>query len=243
MAANHSSYVNMASTSGSRCIHADGCAAARGAEPLQAISALAPRAGMSAHRDWSTLRAKMRSEVQIFTFKEGLLARLAHDLRLSARVFEITLQQGQISGHFAADSLQVDGVAFGERVDADALSAQDKQKIRHTIQTEILDSARHPRIEVSGTLKQANGRYVVAAKLRLRGVERAIEVPVALLDDKLTAQVSFAPSIFGIAPYKALAGAIRLKDLVLVRVSAPANGATLDALATSAEPHRFTPDA
>jgi hypothetical protein len=197
---------------------------------------------MSAHRDWSTLGANMRTEVQIFTFKEGLLARLAHDLRLSVRAFEITLQQGQLSGHFAADSLEVDGVAFGERIDPSALSAQDKQKIQHTIQTEILASAQHPRIEVSGTLKQANGRSFVAAKLRLRGVERAIEIPIALADDKLTAQVSFAPSEFGIAPYKALAGAIRLKDLVLVRVSAVANGTTIDALAASSEPHTFTPN-
>jgi hypothetical protein len=198
---------------------------------------------MFARRDWSTLTGSMPTQVQIFTYKEGLLARLAHDLRLSASAFEITLQQGKISAHFAADSLEVDGVAFGERIDPGALSAQDKQKIQHTIQTEILDSAHHPRIEVSGTLKQAHGRSFVEAKLRLRGVERPVEVPIALADGRLTAEVSFAPSAFGIAPYKALAGAIRLKDLVLVRVTAVASVATLEALAASIEPCVFTPGA
>ena len=180
----------------------------------------------------------MRTELQIFTFKDGVLARLAHDLRLSASAFEITLHHGTISAFFLADSLEVDGVAHGEQVDPGALSTHDKQKIQHTIQAEVLDSGRHPRIEVSGTLKQAQGRHFVEAELRLRGVQRSIEIPVTLADGKLTAECAFAPSAFGIAPYKALAGAIRLKDRVLVRVTIVAD---IDALAASHEPVVFAP--
>jgi hypothetical protein len=180
----------------------------------------------------------MPTQVQIFTFKDGVLARLAHDLRLSARAFEITLHRGKISAYFLANSLEVDGVAHGEHVDPSALSTHDKQKIQNTIQVDILDSAHHPRIELSGTLNQTQGRDFVEAELRLRGIQRSIEIPVVLADDKLTAECSFAPSLFGIAPYKALAGAIRLKDRVLVRVTTVANLATL---AASLEPVVFTP--
>jgi polyisoprenoid-binding protein YceI len=180
----------------------------------------------------------MHTLVQIFTFKDGVLARLAHDLRLSASAFEITLHQGKISAYFLANSLEVDGVAHGEHVDPGALSVHDKQKIQHTIQADILDSARHPRIEVSGTLNQAQGRHFVEAELRLRGIQRPLEIPIMFADGKLTAECSFAPSAFGIAPYKALAGAIRLKDRVLVRVTSVANVAALTA---SQEPVVFTP--
>jgi hypothetical protein len=189
-------------------------------------------------RNRSTLLRSMHTLVQIFTFKDGVLARLAHDLRLSARAFEISLHQGKVSAYFLANSLEVDGVAHGEQVDPGALSAHDKQKIQHTIQTEILDSAHHPRIEVSGTLNQAQGRHSVEAELRLRGIQRSIDIAVVLADGKLTAECSFAPSAFGIAPYKALAGAIRLKDRVLVRVTTVASVAALDA---SHEPLVFKP--
>jgi hypothetical protein len=179
----------------------------------------------------------MRTQVQIFTFKDGVLARLAHDLRLSVSAFEITLQQGKISAYFLAESLVVDGVAHGEHVDPGALSTRDKQKIQHTIQAEILDSAHHPRVEVTGTLQQTPGHHIVEAELRLRGIQRSIEIPVVLTDGKLTAECSFAPAAFGIAPYRALAGAIRLKDRVLVRVTAVADSAAL----TASEPVVFTP--
>jgi hypothetical protein len=183
----------------------------------------------------------MRTDVQIFKFKAGLLARLAHDLRLRVTAFEITLRDRQVDAWFDATSLQVEGVAHGEQVDSDGLSAQDKQKIQQTIRDEILDSRRFPRVELTGTLNLTRRPTVIDAKLRLCGVEHPIEVPVEFQAGKLSAQASFAPSAFGIVPYKALAGAIRLQDRVVVRVATLTNCDSLEAFVSAPEARTFSP--
>ena len=180
-------------------------------------------------------------QLQVFTFKDGLLARLAHDLRLSVGRFELILQKGQLQGWFDPNSLTVDGVAHGDRVDAAALSNEDKQKIHQTIVRELLETSRHPRIELEGKLGQVDGQFLLDAKLRLRGVDRTLQIPLRLTALGMTAEVEFAPSQFGIPPYKALGGAIRLQDRVLVRVHVLAERDKLASLVSSGEPYTFQP--
>ena len=179
--------------------------------------------------------------LQVFTFKDGLLARLAHDLRISVGRFEVTLEQGRLRGWFDSSSLTVDGVAHGDRVDANVLSADDKLKIQQTIARDLLEVERHPRIELEGKLGQADGQFMLDAKLRVRGVERSLQIPLRLTALGMTAEIEFAPSQFGIAPFKAFGGAIRLQDRVLIRVHVLAERDKLASLASSAEPYTFHP--
>jgi len=179
--------------------------------------------------------------LQVFTFRDGLLARLAHDLRLSVGRFELTLERGRLQGWFDPSSLTVDGVAHGDRVDAAALSAEDKLKIQQTIARELLETSRHPRIELEGKLGQVDGQFVLDAKLRMHGVDRTLQIPLRLTALGMTAEIEFAPSLFGIPPYKAFGGAIRLQDRVLVRVHVLAERDKLAALASSREPYTFQP--
>jgi hypothetical protein len=183
----------------------------------------------------------MQARVQVFTFKQGLLARLAHDLRLSVAAFEIRLDHGQIHATFEADSLRVDGVSHGERVDRDALSGADKAKIEATIRSELLRSAEHPRIELNGTLKRDGEAFAVDAELHLRGQRQGLRVPVRVDRERVFAEVELTPSRFGIAPYKALAGAIRLQDRVVVRIELLEQLAKLDVLASSDKTSVFEP--
>lgn len=179
--------------------------------------------------------------LQVFTFKDGLLARLAHDLRLSVGRFEVVLERGRLQGWFDPTSLSVDGVAHGDRVDGAALSADDKQKIQQTIARDLLETARHPRIELEGKLGQADGQFILDAKLRVRGVERTLQIPLRLTALGMTAEIEFAPSQFGIAPYRAFGGAIRLQDRVLIRVHVLAERDKLVSLVSSETPFTFQP--
>ena len=162
----------------------------------------------------------MRAAAFVFTFKEGLFARLAHDLRLTVQSFEITVQSGAVRAWFDASSLSVDGVAHGERVDPDGLSPEDKRKILDTIARDVLQSATHPRIELDGKLVQTGQQTIMDGKLRLHGVERPVRIPVDASAQQLSAEFAFSPASFGIRPYKALGGVIRLQDRVVVRVVA-----------------------
>ena len=55
--------------------------------------------------------------IHVFTFKEGLLSRLAHDLRLSVTHYDIELRAGRVRARFDVASARVDGVVVSDRVD------------------------------------------------------------------------------------------------------------------------------
>lgn len=185
----------------------------------------------------------MHAVIHVFTFREGLLARLAHDLRLRVAAFEITLQRGEVRGVFEAASLRVDGVAEGSRVDPERLSPEDKAKIEQTVRTELLHAASHPRIELRGVIREAGGSSVLEGTLRINGIEQPVELPLLAAEGgRISAEVTITPSRFGIKPYRAIGGAIRLQDRVLIRATtALSDRDNLAALAASDQPVVFRP--
>jgi hypothetical protein len=189
----------------------------------------------------ATYSELMRARVHVFTFKQGLLARLAHDLRLSVSRFEIRVDHDAVQATFEADSLCVDGVAHGDSVDREALTKEDKSKIERTVRTELLRSAEHPRIELKGTLKRDGATLAVEGELSLRGQRQGLRVPVGVERERTFVEVELSPSRFGIQPYKALGGAIRLQDRVVIRVDFFEQLDKLEALVSSGETSVFEP--
>ena len=181
----------------------------------------------------------MQTRVQVFTFRDGLLARLAHDLQITVGRFELALDHGRVHGWFDPTSLQVDGAVRDQRLQPAALSADDKRKIHENLTREVLETARYPRIEVEGRLEAITHGYLVAGQLHMHGQSRALSVPVRFDAEGAVAEVELTPSLFGIAPYKALGGAIRLQDRVVVRLTVLAAKETLEAAAASPEPTVF----
>jgi hypothetical protein len=179
----------------------------------------------------------MHATIHIFTYKSGLLARMAHDLQLTAQRCELTLQGRQLHAACAADSLRVDGAVTSHGLAPDALSATDKQQVEQTVRTEILDSARYPTIELTARIDDGGkDRLRVSGTLRVRDQERPIEVEVQRRGDSLQTELELTPSQFGIAPYKALAGAIKLQDRVRVVVTIALAGQQPAALLAQSEP-------
>lgn len=186
--------------------------------------------------------ARMFAAAHVFTFKAGLFAKLAHDLRLRVRRFEITLEQGRLNAWFGADSLLVEGVMRGGTLDVATLSEHDKQRIHATIQGDILDSANYARIEFTGAARVVGPNQLhVTGSLRLHGREQRLEFDAQRDGQTLRLGVEFAPSRFGIEPYKALAGAIRLQDRVLVELALELGDAEPGVLLDNAQPVCFRP--
>jgi hypothetical protein len=159
----------------------------------------------------------------LFTFKEGLLSRIAHDLRLYVERFTITREGDEIIAKFEPASIVVDGVMHDDRLDPDGLGLRDRSKITQTIRDDILRTRLHPSVEFRGRLELPGLRCV--GDLKLLGVRRPLTIQARREADRVRASVSLRPSEFGIAPYKALAGAIRLQDRV--RVELDLDAATL----------------
>jgi len=163
----------------------------------------------------TTTTTSTTGTIQVFTYKDGLLARLAHDLRLTLGRFEIQREGATVQARFWPGSLRVDG-AIDRRgqLDPAALSDSDRRKIGENIANEVLHLDRSPEASFRGQIV-ADGA-AVEGELTLAGRSVALRVPVQAVGDRLRAEVTLAPSRWGIAPFKALAGAIKLQDRVLV---------------------------
>jgi len=167
----------------------------------------------------------MQSSIHIFTFKAGLLARVAHDLRLRVGKHAFTLEAGKVRGHCDSDSLEVEGVMTSRGLDSSVLSAGDKRQITETIRSEILQSARYPRVELEAEVSSVDSStFDVRGVLHVRGHAQPLHVQLTQHADVLSGAFELTPSQFGIAPYKALVGAIKLQDRVRVRVEITLTG-------------------
>lgn len=160
----------------------------------------------------------------VYTYREGLLARMAHDLRLTVHRYEVRLSGGKVVATFDPRSARVDGVARGEAVDPEGLSRADKASIERTLVADVVGSG-----EVRFEGRVAGGAAsVVAGRLTLASGSAELLVPLTVQEDHVIVDTIVAPSQFGIRPYRALAGAIRLADRWRIRLVLPWPGGPLD---------------
>ncbi len=159
------------------------------------------------------------SSLEVFTYKEGLLSAVAHDLRISVTDYEVTIDDGEISLRADAASLQVaspqkDGVDHPS-----LLRDADLEKINKTIAKEVLSPRKYPEILFSGNYdEEVRG---VEGELRLHGHSRHIESAGSLDGDDFVAVFELNQPNFGIKPYSAMLGALKIKPVIRVVFRAP----------------------
>ncbi len=162
--------------------------------------------------------------LRLFVFKEGLLSRLGHDLRLRVEAFEMTLETGNVEGRFQTGSIRVDGVMKGESFDRDGLSAKDRGKIEKTIHKDILQTGRFPEAVFEANLEARGDTAELRGSLTLLGRRRALD-PIQLIPmgDRLVATLTIEPTRWGIKPYRGLAGALRIQDRIDIEIAIAAD--------------------
>lgn len=153
--------------------------------------------------------------LQVFTFKDGLLSRMAHDLRIDVPTFTIEEDGEAIEARIDASCLRVD-TAMKRGQPTGGLSGADKAKIEATIREEVLQSSRFPEIVFRA---EAPRRASVSGTLTLCGVERPVRLQFRDLANARVAEVRLDQRDFNIRPYRALGGTLKLKADVLVRVT------------------------
>jgi len=150
--------------------------------------------------------------VHVFTFKEGLLSRLAHDLRLSVVHYDIELRAGRVRARFDVGSAHVDGVVVGDRVDATKFSRQDTDVIERNMREAILKAERFPTVELEGEVLPAVSGWILHGQLTMMGRARSLDVPLVRSGSDVIAEVEIKPSLWGIAPFTTMGGAIGIED-------------------------------
>jgi hypothetical protein len=105
------------------------------------------------------------------------------------------------------------------RPDPKALSSKDKKDIEATIQDEVLHTSRYPEIRfASSEVSEA----ALKGSLELHGKRRAIEVPLIRQGPNLTCQIDLQQPDYGIIPYRAALGTLRVRPQVRVQLVVPA---------------------
>jgi hypothetical protein len=158
----------------------------------------------------------------VLTKKEGLLSPIAHDLRLRVADFEIQADSSRIEARFQARSLEV---VAAQRHGADApglLSDRDKRQIQKNIATDVLQASRYPEIRFLSTRIEANGDgFKVTGDLTLCGRTRSLTATAKRAGPWLESEVVLNQPDWGIKPFAAMLGTLRVQPLVTVRISVP----------------------
>lgn len=159
-------------------------------------------------------------DIRVFTFKEGLLSTVAHDLQIKVNRFEIVVDpnSGAVRARIEAGSLEVVCAMKDGREDPGTLSASNKADIQDNIRKDVLNSAKFISIVFEST---SVSDTAVTGKLTLHGVTREIRLAVRQEGARRVGEVRLDQREFGIKPYSALLGALKIQPEVLVRISLP----------------------
>jgi hypothetical protein len=164
------------------------------------------------------------AECVVYVYREGIASAVGHDLAIEVGEFEIEVAgKGEpVEARFAADSLRVRHAMADGEPKPGKLSAKDKKKIERNIRKDILEPKSHPVItfrssEVSGRADAVH----VEGELSLHGVERSVALDGRVEDGATVLKGRIQQPDFGIEPYKALFGALKIKPEIDVEVRVP----------------------
>lgn len=160
------------------------------------------------------------STFTVQAFAEGLFSLFAHDPNFAIKDF--TGEAQFVPGSFDSASLKL-AIKANSIVLTDKVKEKDRLEIEQTMREQVLDIAKYPEIvfvssNVSVT-RLAEGRYRarVIGDLTLHGVTQKhvwITAEVTVKGESFTAHGNFSlkQTDYGIKPYSAAGGAIKLKN-------------------------------
>ncbi len=159
--------------------------------------------------------------LRVKTERQGAAAKVGHDLVIEVTAWSATLEVGEDSEPI---SLELDADAGSLRVregtgGVKALGDDDRSDIERTIEHEVL---MRKAIEFRSTAIEAadDGRLLVAGDLQMAGGNHSVEFELTLAPDGGIAGAAVVKqSDWGIKPYSALFGALKVKDEVEIEFS------------------------
>ncbi len=172
------------------------------------------------------------SEIRLLVYRDGPLARFGHNHVVVGRVHgEIRAGAPAVGSGFRleipVDSFVADAPA-ARAEEGDEFAAQVSEPARrdtreNMLGRQVLDAEKHPLVRVESiALVGPQWGPTVTARVTLRGVMRDLRFAAAVLrqDDLLEVVASFRinQSEFGIEPFTALNGGLRVRDRLDIRV-------------------------
>ena len=157
--------------------------------------------------------------LNVYTFKEGLLSKLAHDLLIDITDFKVNLEvpeAGFVSGSFEleiqANSLKVIcALKDGEKTDA--LKEKDVADIEKDMGGKVLHPDKYPTATFcSKSIQEKEGGYKINGDLNLHGVTNSIDFDLDTNGGNLKGMITLLQKDYGIKPFKAMMGTLKIKN-------------------------------
>jgi polyisoprenoid-binding protein YceI len=173
-----------------------------------------------------------RGRITLRTFRDGLAAQAGHDLTIEATRWSGVLEVNEDLSPAGLD-VRIDMNALVVRDGTGGvkpLSDRDRREIAVTAR-KVLASDRHPEagFAAAGFEPKAGGGGEISGMLTIRGQEQPLRVQVSQTGTgRYHAEAQITQSDFGIKPYTAFLGALRVRDAVDVAVDLDLSAAAAD---------------
>lgn len=161
--------------------------------------------------------------LSVRTGRRGAVAKAGHDLLLHVTAWEATLELG---GDSLPASLTLDADSTSLRVregtgGIQALGDDDRANIEQTIDEEVLRRTKITFRSTAVETARAGDRLGVQGELTLAGATHPLSFELSVgPDGRLSSRIVVKQSDWGIKPYSALFGALKVADEVEVEVAA-----------------------
>lgn len=159
----------------------------------------------------------------IKTGRTGLGARAGHDLVIEATSWNCRVTVTPADPAQSSVTVQVDVDSFEVREGTGGvkpLTDSDRSEIKRNIREKILHTSEHPTITFQSTSVSGSPEALtVDGDLTIMGVTRPATATAAVSDDgDVRGSATVVQSDWGIKPYSALLGALKLADEVAIEV-------------------------
>jgi polyisoprenoid-binding protein YceI len=152
------------------------------------------------------------ASLHVHTYREGVAAKVGHDLVIEVTRWEATMEGGAIELTADPSSLEVREGHRGVK----PLSDKDRREIVKNIDGKVLG-----RDQIAFRSTSVDGDDV-AGELTMAGATRPVRARLDTGGGRIRTTIPLMQSEWGIKPYRGLMGALKVRDDVEIVIDAPA---------------------
>ena len=159
------------------------------------------------------------ASLHVKTYREGLAAKVGHDLVIEVTRWEATVELAQSKVELSADARSLE-VREGVR-GVKPLTDKDRGEIRKNIDEKVLQGQPIAFRSRDVRLADGDGPLVVEGDLTMAGSTRPVTARLDVsADGRVTGTIPLTQSNWGIKPYRGLMGALKVRDDLEIAIDA-----------------------
>lgn len=151
---------------------------------------------------------------------------MAHDVEFALTRVTATQSEGRVDVSFEPGSLSVTGALANGAVDPALLDSSQRLEIERNVRSQVLKTDTFPRGKFEGEFDATQSPVPVRGTLELLGKRQLVSFELGRQGDAFVGTLTITPSRWGIAPYRALLGALKLQDTAVIRIEVQADAAS-----------------